>query len=80
MKSDENYLKDNVFMALPKDNLKCLWEGYKRAIYEIGWYEHDNPMLPYIMYYQKERGVGGTRFCETMLLEAIAFKFIEEEF
>lgn len=80
MKFDENYLKDNVFMALSKDSLKCLWEGYKRAIYEIGWYEHDNPMLPYIMYYQKEQGIKGTRFCETLLLEAIALKFVEEEF
>lgn len=71
MKFDENYLKDNLFMALSKDSLKSLWEGYKRAVYEVGWYEPNNPMLPYIMYYQ-------SRFCETMLLEAIAFKFIEE--
>lgn len=76
---EKKYSSDNIFVNLTKDELRTLYEGYKRAVYEIGWYEHDNPMLSYIMHFQKERGISGTRFCETLLLEAIAFKIIEEE-
>lgn len=75
---NSQYLEENVFMKLSKDTLKLLWEGYKRAVYDIGWYEHDNPMLPHVMYYQKLQGISGTKLCETLFLEAIAFKFMEE--
>lgn len=73
---EENYFKDNVFMSFDIGKLKYLWEGYLKAVYEVGWYDENNPMLPYIIYYNKNHS-GGRKLAETFLLEAIAFKFLE---
>lgn len=73
----ENYLQNNIFMSFDIGRLKYLWEGYLKAAYETGWYDKNNPMLPYIIYYN-EKHSGGKKLAETFLLEAIAFKFIKE--
>lgn len=73
------YDKENIFLTLPKEKLAILWEGYKKGVYETGWYEHDNPMLPYIMYYEKKYDSGGRKLAETNMLEAIAICLFEKE-
>ena len=74
---EKNYFQNNIFMSFDTGKFKYLWEGYLKAVYETGWYDTNNPMLPYIIYYN-EKHAGGRRLAETFLLEAIAFKFTEE--
>lgn len=73
MINKDSVLKDNPFSTLTLEELEPLWNGYLKAVYNIGWYEEDNPLKPYI----KKAGKLGVMKTENNLLTAIAFKSFE---
>lgn len=79
MINKDKILANNLFADCPTYKLHELWNGYKKAEYEDGWFEEDNPVTPYKEQYVNRIGPLGVTLCEVDLLRAIAYRYFEEE-
>ena len=78
MKYKKDILENNLYAGCTMEELHDLWEGYKKAAYEVGWYTEDNPMTKYKDKYVERIGSLGVVLSEQDLLRAIAYKCFEE--
>lgn len=68
---------NNLYKDCTIEELHDLWNGYKKAEYEVGFYKNDNPMTKYKNKYVELYGVYGVILSENDLLRAIAYKVFE---
>lgn len=74
---NEKYLENNLFKDCLEEDLRNIWDGYKKIVYNGCWFDENNPLTKYKNIYTNKFGTLGLSMLEIDLLKAIVFKFFD---